>query len=161
MKKIIKIVSIASISSLFLISAMNAQAKIYKWTDANGQTHYTAQPPTQDQKIKAKNIEDEIKAFAGKYRPPSKSEKTDSTESEDSNKTESEEELAGPNAQLIKYCNSQRNNLKQLKKNFRNVWIDIKGKKTNLNQEQRKEKVATLASEIDKNCSDVDSSKKS
>ncbi len=160
MIKIIKLVSIASISSFLLVFSMNAQATIYKWTDANGQTNYTAQAPTQEkQRIKAKNIEDEIRANAGKYRPPSKTKIANaSTASDDSN---TEEKLAGPNKKLIKYCDSQRNNIKQLKKNFRNVWIDVKGKKTSLNQEQRKAKVSMLESKIKEDCADVQPSKKS
>ena len=159
-----KSVFLTTITTLTLILSVNAQAKIYKWTDANGQTHYSAQPPAQNTKgTKAKNIEDEIKAFAGKYRPPTK-EKTSASANQDeenqSNDSNPDEQLAGPNKQLVKYCDNQRNNLKQLRKNFRNVWIDVKGKKTNLNQEQRKEKVATLVSEISKNCAGVDSAKK-
>jgi len=46
---------------LVLISG-TAQAKIYKWTDENGQTHYTATPPP---KKKAENIE--IKGRAQVY----------------------------------------------------------------------------------------------
>jgi len=56
---------------------------------------------------------------------------------------------------ITKYCNGQRKNLKQLRKNFRNVWIDAKGKKTNLNQKQRKEKVAQLEQQIIQDCSEV------
>ena len=153
MKKTIKLISVASLSSFLLIFSMNVNAKIYKWTDANGQTHYTAQPPAQTkQGIKAKNIEDQIKAYAGKYRPPAK---TAAKNTDDNSESNSDEKLAGPDEKLVKYCKSQRNNLKQLKKNFRNVWIDIKGKKTNLNQEQRKEKVIALQDQIKENCSEV------
>lgn len=162
MIKIIKLVSITSISSFLLVFSMNAQATIYKWTDANGQTNYTAQPPTQEkQRIKSKNIEDEIRANAGKYRPPTKTKNATANPSTTSNDDNTEEKLAGPNKKLIKYCDSQRNNIKQLKKNFRNVWIDVKGKKTSLNQEQRKAKVSMLESKIQEDCADVQPSKKS
>lgn len=148
-----KTVILTSISTLVLLASVNTHAKIYKWTDANGQTHYTAHPPAQTkQKIKSENIEDKIKSHAGKYRPPSKTASKESSEEGESNEGET---LSGPDKKLVKYCDSQRNNLKQLKKNFRNVWIDIKGNKTNLNQEQRKEKVAALEGQIKENCSEV------
>ncbi len=154
-------VILTSITTLTLVMSINAQAKIYKWTDANGQTHYTAQPPMQTkQRIKVKNIEDEIRSNAGKYRPSANT-KTAAINTDESNKDKIEGKLSGPNPQLVKYCDSQRNNLKQLKKNFRNVWIDIKGKKTTLNQEQRQEKVAMLQSKLDTDCADVQPSKKS
>lgn len=158
-----KSVILTSIATFALVMSVNTHAKIYKWTDANGQVHYTAQPPTQKKlRVKAKNIEDQIKSQAGKYRAP-KAEKTASTidTKTDSEESKSEDELAGPDKQLMKYCNGQRNNLKQLRKNFRNIWVDAKGKKTALNQEQRKEKVATLQDEINSACSEVKTSKSS
>jgi len=155
-----KSVILTSITSLALVLSMaTAHAKIYKWTDANGQTHYTAQPPTQKKlRDKAKNIEDKIRANAGKYRPTQKTEKTASKTEAATENTGKEEKLSGPNKQLINYCKSQRNNVAQLKKNFRNVWIDAKGKKTTLNQEQRRKKVAELQNKIKTDCSDVPTS---
>ncbi len=158
MTKIIKLASIATISSTLLLLSMNSQAEIYKWVDENGGVHYTAQPPAQQKKrVKAKNIEDEIKAAAGKYRPPA----NDTSKKDDDNETDAEkvkvggEELSGPDNKLVSYCNNQKKNLEQLKKNFRNVWIDIKGKKTNLDQEQRKEKVVYLQQRIAEDCKEV------
>jgi len=157
-----KSVILTSFTTLLLVMSIQSHAKIYKWTDANGQVHYTAQPPTQKkQRIKATNIEDKIRAQAGKYRAPKKAEKTAATDSSDTTDTDekkSDDELSGPDKQLVKYCDGQRNNLAQLKKNFRNIWIDAKGKKTNLTQEQRKEKVAMLQNEINSNCSEVKNS---
>jgi len=152
---------LTSITSLALLMSVNVQAKIYKWTDANGQVHYTAQPPAQKKlRVKAKNIEDKIRANAGKYRPPTKT-KVAATDTDDTSENKSDEKLSGPNAQLVKYCDSQRNNVKQLRKNFRNVWIDANGKKTSLDQKQRKEKVAMLEAKIKTDCSDVPATKKS
>ncbi|MEH6456996.1 MAG: DUF4124 domain-containing protein [Cocleimonas sp.] len=162
MKVIIKkSMILTSITTLLLVVSVNSQAKIYKWTDANGQTHYTAQPPTQKKlRVKAKNIEDKIRANAGKYRSTSET-KTAAIDADESTGDETQkEDLAGPNKQLMSYCDSQRNNIKQLKKNFRNVWVDVKGKKTTLNQEQRKEKVALLESKIKVDCAGVPSAKK-
>jgi hypothetical protein len=156
-----KSVILTSISILIMSMSLTAHAKIYKWTDANGQTHYTAQPPTQKKlRVKAKNIEDKIKANAGKHRAPAQTKTTSSSNTQASDEDKTEEKLEGPNPQLVKYCDSQRNNLVQLKKNFRNVWIDAKGKKTTLNQEQRQEKVSMLADKIKKDCADVQPLKK-
>ena len=153
-----KSVILTSMATLLILS-VNTHAKIYKWTDANGQVHYTAQPPAQTKKrtIKATNIEDQIRAKAGKYRSPKSLKKVAAKNPNDDSDTDtqSDEELSGPDKQLIKYCDGQRNNLKQLKKNFRNIWIDAKGNKTALSQEQRKEKVSILQQEIDSNCAEV------
>ena len=151
-----KSVILTSITVLAIGMSINAHAKIYKWTDANGQTHYTALPPAEKQlRVKAQNIEDEIRANAGKYRAPTQSKTSSSIKTDDSDESKADDTLAGPNPQLVKYCDSQRNNLVQLKKNFRNVWIDIKGKKTSLSQEQRQEKVAMLSEKIKTDCAGV------
>ncbi|WP_299876042.1 DUF4124 domain-containing protein [uncultured Cocleimonas sp.] len=157
MIKIIKLASITTIIPALFILSVNTQAEIYKWVDENGGVHYTAQPPVHKKKrVKAKNIEDEIRAAAGKYRPPANSavsKKEDGTDAE--KETVNGEELSGPDKKLISYCTNQKKNLEQLKKNFRNVWIDVKGKKTTLDQEQRKEKVAYLQQRIAEDCKEV------
>jgi len=146
-----KIITIASLSTLALILTVNSQAEIYKWTDANGTVHYTAQPPVQSKKkIKAKNIEDQIRSAAGRYKAPEKS----ATEKKDG-ETGEETKLSGPSKQLLSYCKKQRENLSQLEKNYTNIWIDIKGKKTRLDQKQREEKVKSLRSQIKENCAEV------
>jgi hypothetical protein len=157
MIKIIKLASITTITSALLILSANTHAEIYKWVDENGGVHYTAQPPVHKTKrVKAKNIEDEIKAAAGKYRPPAETAAAPNNDSTDTQKTEvNSETLAGPDKKLINYCNNQKKNLEQLRKNFRNVWIDVKGEKTNLDQEQRKEKVAYLQQRIAEDCKEV------
>lgn len=145
-------------TTMALLISLSTQAKIYKWTDEKGQVHYTATPPPQKNKrIKAEDIEDEIRSKAGKYRPPAKSESSDKeTVALKSDAKEGEDpKLEGPDKKLINYCKSQRKNLNQLKKNYRNVWVDVKGKKTNLTQEQRKEKVSYLMKRISEDCADV------
>ncbi len=157
-----KSVILTSFTVLSLALSINAQAKIYKWTDANGQTHYTAQPPAEKKlRVKAKNIEDKIKANAGKYRATNQSTTTTASDTTSTSEDKTEDTLAGPNPQLVKYCDSQRNNIEQLKNNFRNIWIDAKGKKTSLTQEQRQEKVAMINEKIKTDCAEVPASKKS
>jgi hypothetical protein len=164
MKKIIKkSITLASLVTLALILSSSTYAEIYKWTDENGTIHYAATPPMQKHKrIKATNIEDEIRSAAGKYRAPSKGASTSDTDTSTTAmnpENSMDEQLAGPDAKLIEYCDNQRNNLEQLKKNFRNVWIDIKGQKTALDQEQRKEKVEYLNKRIQEDCKGVASKK--
>lgn len=153
-----KTVILTSITALALLMSVASHAQIFKWTDKKGQTHYTAQPPTPEQvKSDAENIEGEIKANAGKSQAPPKGQVTAS----ETNTPNSEKaKLAGPDPKLIKYCDSQRDNLKRLQENFRNVWVDEKGVRTQLDQDARKEKVASLTTKIKEDCSDVQPSPK-
>ena len=150
-----KIILITCISALTLTYSINTPAKIYKWTDAKGVVHYSATPPATKKKVK--NIESEIRLAAGKHRPSKTDKKEANTENSQKAKEEKAEgsELSSPDKKLIDYCKSQRNNLKSLKNNFRNVWIDPSGKKTKLNQKQRQEKVDYLKNRIEKDCDEV------
>ena len=156
MTQIIKLASIAAISSTLLFLSMNSQAEIYKWVDENGGVNYSAQPPVQKKKrVKAKNIEDEIRSKAGKYRPPATAARKGNSSHSAENQNTNPEALAGPDKKLVSYCTNQKKNLEQLQKNFSNVWIDVKGKKTSLDQEQRKEKVSYLQKRIAEDCKGV------
>ncbi len=152
-----KIILMTCISALTLTYSINSYAKIYKWTDSRGVVHYSATPPAIKKKAKqkVKNIENEIRMAAGKHRKHHKSNKKNTKKSEQSEQNQQDSELSGPDKKLIEYCRSQRNNLKTLKNNFRNIWIDTKGKKIRLNQKQRQEKVDYLKSRIEKDCKEV------
>ena len=156
-----KTLLILSISSVLMITATNSHAEIYKWVDAKGVTHYTAHPPIKKKvRVKAKNIEDEIKSAAGKYRPPKGSQKTamasNAPQAKVNKKVKSKgTELSPPDKKLVEYCNSQRKNLEGLKNNFRNVWVDTNGIKTPLNQQQRQEKADQIAKTLKETCAEV------
>ena len=163
-KKLATTVSVTSLTLLLSVFSTGVQAKIYKWTDANGQTHYTATPPP-GKKTNATNIEAKIRSAAGKYRAPTKSAETEKTNVAQNNDEQDPskkdiEGLAGPDKQLIKYCNGQRKNIEQLTKNFRNIWIGQDGKKVKLTQEQRKEKILSLQKRVQEDCAGVNSKPK-
>jgi hypothetical protein len=145
-----KIITLASLSTLALFLTLNAQAEIYKWTDANGNIHYSAHPPAK-QKVKSQDIEDRIRSAAGKYRASTKS----SSEKDSEDKSGEEVKLSGPDQKLIKSCKGLRKSEGQLQKNYRNIWIDNDGKKTLLDQKQRKEKIQLIKKQIKEFCSDV------
>jgi len=146
-------ITIVTLSTLALaLSVTSTQAKIYKWTDANGSTHYSATPPKQHKKskVKVKDIEDKIRYAAGKpYNRPKSAEKEENTAKKDDDK------LAPPGKKLIKYCKSQRSNLRQLKENFNTTWVEASGKKALLTQKQRKDKVKEIRKSIKSECTGV------
>ena len=151
-----KFLVITAISTIMLLANVSTKAEIYKWTDAKGVTHYSAQKPTQ-RKIKSKNIEDEIRSAAGKYQAPSRTASQANAESESSEKGDNKKKpkLAGPSAKLVAYCKTQRKNLAGLKKNFRNSWQGKDGKKTRLDQKQRQAKVTDIQKSITQECAGV------
>ncbi len=134
-------------------SVTSIQAKIYKWTDANGAVHYSATPPKSNKKSKidVKDIEDKIRFAAGRPRTSNSNQTIEGPVAESENKKESDK-LAPPSAKLIKYCKSQRSNLKKLKDNFNTTWVSASGKKSLLSQKQRKEKVKEIRKSISTEC---------
>ncbi len=150
-----KLISTIAVGSLALLVNIGATAEIYKWTDAKGIVHYSANKPTH-KKITSENIEVKIRSAAGKYKSTktaSPSRKTSNSEAENGEQQDSK--LAGPDAKLVSYCKQQRSNLSSLQKNYRNVWQGEDGKKKKLNQEERKLKVNVLQKQIAEDCSGV------
>lgn len=148
-----KIITLASLSTLALFISMSTQAKIFKWTDANGTIHYSAQPPAK-QKLKSQNIEDRIRSAAGKYRAPAKAEGSEPDKGTEK-KSSDNVKLSGPDKKLIESCKGLRKSEGLLEKNYRNVWVDHDGKKTLLDQKQRKEKIELIKKQIKEFCADV------
>lgn len=152
-----KLITATAIGSLALLVNLGANAEIYKWTDAKGVVHYTANKPVQ-KKIKTENIENKIRNAAGKHKNPAS--KTATKLSTDSNRSnddgdEKKTKMAGPDAALISYCKSQRSNLSALQENFRNTWQDADGKKKKLNQKERKTKIELLQKQLAEDCAEV------
>jgi hypothetical protein len=146
--------TIISLSLLAItLSVTTIQAKIYKWTDANGSVHYSATPPKLNKKSKldVKDIEDKIRYAAGKPRVSTSKKTIEGPVSKDTNKKD-EDKLSPPSSKLIKYCKSQRSNLKQLKENFNTTWVSASGKKALLTQTERKNKVKDIRKKISTEC---------
>lgn len=150
-----KVLVAITVSTSVLLINLSSNAEIYKWTDAKGVTHYTAQKPT-TQKIKSEDIGDKIRSAAGKYRVSSQqvtqADAQSATESKDKKKNV---KLSGPSAKLVSYCKNQRKNLATLKKNYRNVWKGQDGKEARLNQKQRQDKVNKIQKSITAECEGV------
>ncbi len=140
-----------------LLSFSTANAEIYKWTDAKGQIHYSATPPVK--KVKTEKIGEEIRMAAGKFDPASVTQKKATSEESgdnenDNNADASSNKSGGPNKELIKYCKSQRKNLKLLQNNQNIVWRQF-GKKSELTAAQRKAKIKKIKTEISEECKGV------
>lgn len=148
-----------SLTAMFtLLFGTGLHAEIYKWTDANGQTHYSATPPTQ--RVKVKNIEDDIRMSMGKY-DPSRAQKnsadqaaTEETEPKADESTARKDKKEAPTKELISFCKTQRSNLDLLKNNQNIVWEQF-GKKSKLTQAQRKDKIKRIKSTISEECKGI------
>ncbi|SDI11179.1 protein of unknown function [Pseudomonas benzenivorans] len=135
-------------SLLLALSAPVAASQVYKWVDAQGVTHFGAQPP-QGQQATSINT----------AAPPSKPAEPNAAATFD-NEADSEQEaidrkvkqqVATQEAERKKYCESVRTNLAQLENNPR-VRIEVDGEVRRLNEEERQQRIGEAKKAIADNC---------
>lgn len=136
-------------TSLALALSTTAMAgQVYKWVDAQGVTHFSEQPP-QGQQATTVN-----KAVPP---PPSTESKPAPTFQEIADPEQAaadakvKKEVAEQQAQLRKYCETQRNNLAQLENNPR-VRVEDGGEMRRLGEDERQKRIADSKKAIAENC---------
>lgn len=135
-------------SLLLALSAPAVASQVYKWVDAQGVTHFGAQPP-QGQQATSINT----------AAPPSKPAESKAAATFD-NEADSEQgaidrkvkqQVATQEAERKKYCESVRTNLAQLENNPR-VRIEVDGEVRRLTEEERQQRIGEAKKAIADNC---------
>ena len=145
---------ITTASLLLLFSSALLAAPVYKWVDAQGVTHFSAEPPV-NQKAKSINTN----SFQPKV-PEKTAAQTSAEEAQASAKTQAEidrdvrKKVLEEEVELKKYCSKIRNNLAQLVNNPR-VLSDVDGKPTRLSEEERQARIAEIKKAISERCSTI------
>lgn len=126
--------------------ASDASAEMYKWTDKNGETHYTQTPPPPD--AKGENIEDEIRLSTGKLgntipTAPSEAPK------DDMEKARQEGEKSDQKHR--EFCAQQNDALQKMTANALIKWKDAKGERF-LTAEEKTTKMQEVQKNIDSLC---------
>ncbi|SDO08129.1 protein of unknown function [Pseudomonas arsenicoxydans] len=127
-----------------LISPLCMAGQIYKWVDAQGVTHFDAQPPQGQEATTVVTPS----SPAGKPVTPSRSTAIGDQQAID--KTV-KKQVAEQQAQLKVFCNQARTNLAQLQNNPR-LREEVDGEMRRLNDEQRQERISEAQKQIEKNC---------
>lgn len=126
-------------------SAMGGQ--IYKWVDAQGVTHFGAQPP-QGQAVETLNT----------AAPPPRAAPAAPTEPQTSGEAEQrdierkvKEQVAEETARRQQYCTTLRTNLAQLQNNPR-VRVEEDGEVRRLSEEERQARISEARQKIAETC---------
>lgn len=136
-------------SSLLLALSTTAMAgQVYKWVDAQGVTHFGAQPP-QGQQATSINT----------AAPPPKPAEPKAAEIFDNQADPEQEaidrkvkqEVAAKEAERKKYCETVRTNLAQLENNPR-VRVEVDGEVRRLGEEERQQRIGEAKKAIADNC---------
>lgn len=125
-----------------------ATAEMYKWTDKNGETHYTQTPPPAD--TKGKNIEADIRLSTGKLGntlpPPAPAKENTTAElakaQEDGKKSEEKHR---------EFCAQQSEALQKMAANSVIRWKDEQGERF-LTAEEKASKMAEVQKNLDTLC---------
>ncbi|NMZ83086.1 DUF4124 domain-containing protein [Pseudomonas mandelii] len=127
-----------------LISPLCMAAQIYKWVDAQGVTHFDAQPP---QGQEATTVVTPSPP-AGKPAAPTRSTAISDQQAIDNTV---KKQVAEQQAQLKVFCEQARTNLAQLQNNPR-LREDVDGERRRLTDEQRQERTTEAQKQIADNC---------
>ncbi|AWM60694.1 DUF4124 domain-containing protein [Pseudomonas songnenensis] len=122
-------------------------AQVYKWVDAQGVTHFGAQPP-QGQQVETVNTVTAPAKSAATPQPPAQ-EEADADQSSIDRKVK--QQVAAQEAERKRYCESMRTNLAQLQNNPR-VRVEDNGETRRLTEEERQSRINETRDKIAENC---------
>ncbi|WAG78282.1 DUF4124 domain-containing protein [Metapseudomonas furukawaii] len=138
-------------SLLLVLSASALAGQVYKWVDAQGVTHFGAQPPDGQAATS-------VNTSAPKPQPLPKldSEMSDLPETQPVGDQKAidekvKAEVASQEAERRTYCENVRTNLAQLQNNPR-IRMDINGEVRRLTEEERQSRIQEAQKAIDENC---------
>lgn len=141
-------------SLLLALSSFAMAAPIYKWVDAEGVTHFGAQPP---QGAKATTVNTQTAPPPDNFPlPPSTPAPTIQQKPADPEQKaiddKVKQQVAKEEAERKQFCEETRNNLAQLKNNPRVRVDEGKGELRRLGEEERQERIAKAEKAIQENC---------
>lgn len=136
-------------SLLLALSATASAGQIYKWIDAQGNTHFGAQPPEGQAAAQVNPNVSQPKLPAAPAAKPA--EQPTATTEQEAIDSKVKKDVAKQEAELKAYCETVRTNLAQLRNNPR-VRVEADGKLRRLSEEERQAKISESEKAITENC---------
>ena len=122
-------------------------AQVYKWVDAQGVTHFGAQPP-QGQQVETVNT---VTAPAKSTTMPAPVVEDETEVDQQSIDRKVKRQVAEQETERKRYCETMRTNLAQLQNNPR-VRVEEKGETRRITEEERQARIAETRDKIAENC---------
>ncbi len=148
-----RISALALCAGLLLSSIAGVQAAtIYKWTDAQGQTHFGSQPPAGQDSERFTTHNRMIPAATG----PAAAQKAPMEADIDQKKIDADvrRQVASEQAELREYCVTMRTRLAQLKNNPR-LLTEVNGEMVRLSEEERQNRISETEAKINESCNNL------
>ena len=138
--------SLIASALIVLMSTPVMAAQVYKWVDAQGVTHFGAQPPEGQQ---ATSVNTTIAPAPAAI--PAKLPQVGVDEEQQAIDEKVKKEVAAKEAERKQYCENARTNLAQLENNPR-VRIEDGGEVRRIDENERQERISELKKSIAENC---------
>ena len=122
-------------------------AQVYKWVDAQGVTHFGAQPP-QGQQVETVNT---VVAPGKSVTAPAPASQEKSEPDQQSIDRKVKQQVAEQEAERKRYCETMRTNLAQLQNNPR-VRVEENGETRRITEEERQARITETRDKIAENC---------
>ena len=126
------------------LSPMSMAGQIYKWVDAQGVTHFGAQPP---EGVDATTV-GKTPTPAAKPQAPASGGVVGDQKMIDK---QVKQQVAEQEAQLKAFCEQARTNLAQLQNNPR-VREEVEGEMRRLTEEERRQRIDETRKQVEENC---------
>lgn len=137
-------------TALCSLSAVCQAVQIYKWVDAQGQTHFDSQPPV-NQSVQQINIKQLPPAPPPRSLPPLPATHDKAQAEQDIIDAKVKKQVAVQEVKRAAYCEEVRTNLAQLMNNPR-ARLDVNGVIRRLTDEERDTRTAEAQKAIQDNC---------
>ena len=128
------------------LSSLSMAGQIYKWVDAQGVTHFDAQPPAGGQAAQVTLPAAPPPTAAPTPKPASTVDREQLAVD-----AKVKQQVAEQEKQRKAYCDSARTNLAQLRNNPR-VMESVAGELRRMSEEQRQARINEMQKAIDQNC---------
>ncbi|SFI97256.1 protein of unknown function [Pseudomonas guineae] len=138
-------------SLLLAISATAMASQVYKWVDAQGVTHFSAQPPQGQEATSINTAAAQPKPVASDEKKAAPTFESIADPEQAAIDKKVKQQIAAKEAKRKKYCEDVRTNLAQLQNNPR-VRIDVDGEVRRLSEEERQSRISEAQKSINENC---------
>lgn len=138
--------SLIASALIVLMSTPAMAAQVYKWVDAQGVTHFGAQPPEGQQ---ATSVNTTIAPAPAAT--PAKLPQVGIDEEQLAIDEKVKKEVAAKEAERKKYCETVRTNLAQLENNPR-LLEEVNGEVRRVDEDERQKRIAETKKAIAENC---------
>jgi hypothetical protein len=138
-------------SLLLALSATASASQVYKWVDAQGNTHFGNQPPQGQDATQVNTGVSQPKPATPPAPAPLPLPGTEQDPAQKAIDEKVKKEVAEREEKMQKYCEVTRTNLAQLQNNPR-LTAEVDGEVRRLTEEERQSKIAESKKGIAENC---------